>query len=53
MAGIQRASAVAYPIRQPVIENVLLKPEITMVRSRMPGSVAGQMCRAPSYTKYS
>ena len=29
-------------------EKVLEKPEMTMVRSLMPGSVAGEMWRAPS-----
>ena len=36
------------PSRQPVTENVLENPEMTMVRSFMPGSVAAEMWSATS-----
>jgi len=40
-------------MRQPVMLKVFDNPEMEMVRSAMPGSVARLMCCAPSKTKYS
>ena len=53
MAPIHLLLAERYPTRHPVMLKVFEKPEMVIVRSAMPGIVAGLMCSWPPKTKYS
>jgi len=44
MSCVHLGSQIVYPTRQPVMLNVLEYQEIVIVRSRIPGSVAGLIC---------